>query len=911
MTDIPLKICIALLLLPAMAGALVTCGTSEPDERAAERKADAARPADAGAMAEDLGSAPLIREGVSAVVQDYCRVEDNAWISDDRRLAVARCEGGSLRVWDVVTGAVRAKIGGVDRLSQVEIARKGGWIAFFEHDPEYTSDPPPDEVRLYDLASGTSARIPQERIRDFAFTPDGERLIVLSTAEGEGVQNLLTQVWSVATRKPIGKARRFGISMERQLLSPDGRYAVAVDESAVTVWDAVTGEQRASYSETGISDETEDHGLGVMFDPTGKVLAIPNDDGQIILLDVAAGKTRAVLEAKDGGNGIATLVFSPDGKAVAAGDGAGWISVWNARTGKLRWEDDAADVLERISNKHYKEEVDEYYEYEHEDPDYGFNGGDLTISPDGRVLLDHGMLRWSMADGTMLARATKLGWLRDDLVYAAEGSGVITLTGCPRLLATSDTAETTTKCPGYEASRIESAVLGRDGVLLISTGYSVHPWFRVDLARDQLALGVDLDDNLQASAGSIATDGTTLVSTRVDEGEYRIVLTDLGSGKEREVPVEGFTGKLKHVFFDETGTLATVGLRADPGIGVLKGCLAEARDYTIYQLRQYSLADLQQHAALEVVSNEFFYYEQMHPFLAAVSHTGRFAAIAVGFQPGGNDDDDHRAVHVFDLTEHELYAVVPTKSCECAWAEAMQISPDGQLLACFHERRAIQLCDTSTLKPWPATGGLELPEGRLPERIAFDAQRGRLAVATADARLELWDVASERRLVRLEAGGSPVDSIAFTADGERLIGSDGQGTLWIWDPARAEPLASLPRVGTLSSLSAGSELAVTVAFGEVQIIRLDDLARLRVAIDDPQLHTRKTDDPKRSRVYYKLSYVAFTDSGLYEAPALVADPARLVRFFGSDGEVAGRPAQVSAALLAGEEEAALRPEVKP
>jgi WD40 repeat protein len=69
----------------------------------------------------------------------------------------------------------------------------------------------------------------------------------------------------------------------------------------------------------------------VVFSPDGKTLAAGLGSGNIELWDVATGKSTAVLKGHT--NAILSLAYSPDGKTLASGSD-GSIKLWDVATGK-------------------------------------------------------------------------------------------------------------------------------------------------------------------------------------------------------------------------------------------------------------------------------------------------------------------------------------------------------------------------------------------------------------------------------------------------------------------------------------------------------------------------------------------------------------------------------------------------
>jgi WD40 repeat protein len=108
--------------------------------------------------------------------------------------------------------------------------------------------------------------------------------------------------------------------------SADGKMLASPSDKTVTIWDAVLGEQLATFS--GHDDKV----WRVAFSPDGKTLASASR-ARVNLWDLATGDRRVIVDGHP--NEIFAITFSPDGKTLAwGGDTA--IKLWDLSTGKER-----------------------------------------------------------------------------------------------------------------------------------------------------------------------------------------------------------------------------------------------------------------------------------------------------------------------------------------------------------------------------------------------------------------------------------------------------------------------------------------------------------------------------------------------------------------------------------------------
>jgi WD40 repeat protein len=146
-----------------------------------------------------------------------------------------------------------------------------------------------------------------------AYSPAGDALAV-ATDGGE------VHLWGLA---PVG--RRGQVPHARALnalaFAPDGRTLAVAAGLVVRLWDAATGEPRATLR--GHARVV----TGVAFTPDGRLLASASTDGQVKLWDVAAAKERAAFDWQVGP--VTALALAPDGMRGACGGAKGDIAVWD------------------------------------------------------------------------------------------------------------------------------------------------------------------------------------------------------------------------------------------------------------------------------------------------------------------------------------------------------------------------------------------------------------------------------------------------------------------------------------------------------------------------------------------------------------------------------------------------------
>lgn len=133
---------------------------------------------------------------------------------------------------------------------------------------------------------------------------------------------------------PPGALLRLGTVRLRQqgrsfAFSPDGKRIASLDFNGnIRIWDTSTGKERCRLGE-GVGNPER-----LAYSPDGKLLAVaePQD---IRLWDTASGKCIRKLPRprRDQPNDLVGLVFSPEGKHIAAGEITGGVTLWDVATG--------------------------------------------------------------------------------------------------------------------------------------------------------------------------------------------------------------------------------------------------------------------------------------------------------------------------------------------------------------------------------------------------------------------------------------------------------------------------------------------------------------------------------------------------------------------------------------------------
>jgi WD40 repeat protein len=537
----------------------------------------------------------------------------------------------------------------------------------------------------------------------------------------------------------------------------------------------------------------------VAFSPDGKRLASAAWDGTVKVRDLAAGPGRAGVRLTLDGRTtfLECVAFSPDGKRLAAGGGRvpqpirpGELRLWDAATGKelfpLRGH--AREVLS------------------------------VAFSKDGRL-----------ASGS--ADQTAKVW------DAATGTELLTLRG--------HTGSVTSVCFSPDGQRLASA--SRDGTVKV---WDVQKGSTQMAARLTLpghagvifSLAFSPDSQQVASAGvdqtvrlwDLATGGALLLrghtgsvnGVAFSPGGKRLAsvshdrtlkVWDAKTGQEL-LSVKGHTEYVDCVAFSPDGKrLATGsgdhtiklwdaatyqqgrvlcrqggafrGLAISRDGGRLAGCAEAGHDKQGRALpgvaKVWDLATGQEALSLEGHTGAVLG--------VAFSPNGRRLASGGGrFEFKGGKVRTWGEVKVWDIDTGPAGArrVTSTRLCLPGHTDrvtAVAFSSKGHRLASASWDRTVKVWDAHTGRALLTLGG----HTDTVWDVAFSPDGRRLASASRDRTVRIWDLATGREVFRLEGHGASVNGVAFSPAGRRLASASADQTVRVWDAESGREIVSL------------------------------------------------------------------------------------------------------------------------
>ena len=264
-------------------------------------------------------------------------VESAAFSPDGRTLATGNLNG-TIRLWDVATGKEKKTI---NNLSVTHRPHQTDNIPLSPNGKKFATGNRAGTVYLWDgitrqeqRLSGQVYYLKDQPSRSMLFSPDG-----LTLASWHLRQDMAIRLWDVRTGKSKRTLTGHTAPIKRAIFSPDGNTLASWsshEETTIRLWDVDSGKHKRTL--TGHIQLVE----SVAFSPDGKTLVSGGLDGTVRLWDAVTGKNIRTFTAEHLTNqqmaqstDVMTVSFTPDGSRLASGRRDGLIQLWDVATGQL------------------------------------------------------------------------------------------------------------------------------------------------------------------------------------------------------------------------------------------------------------------------------------------------------------------------------------------------------------------------------------------------------------------------------------------------------------------------------------------------------------------------------------------------------------------------------------------------
>lgn len=154
------------------------------------------------------------------------------------------------------------------------------------------------------------------------------------------------------------------------------------------------------------------------------------------------------------------------------------------------------------------------------------------------------------------------------------------------------------------------------------------------------------------------------------------------------------------------------------------------------------------------------------------------------------------------------------------WVQAVAFAPGGQRLASASNDRTIQIWDVGSQAP------VALLRQDYPANAVYFAPDGRtLAAAGTDGAVHLWDLRTASAAGRLAATGYPLFSVAYAPGGRRLAAAGKDRSVHVWELPDGGHRSFEGHTGTVNAIAFSPDGERLVSAGSDREIRLWDVTR--------------------------------------------------------------------------------------
>ena len=660
---------------------------------------------------------------------------------------------------------------------------------------------------------------------------DGKKDLERNSRQTNDVQALNTQtdVESSSLNEPMA---RLGNGTVREIAySPDGKLIAAAGALGIWLYDA---ESLAKFGIIPGRPET------IAFNPNGDTLASGSwSERTVHLWDVNTQRKVGVL-LFPGRRGVTALTHTLDGTTLAAGYGNGDIALWDTETqtktallhttSSVIWTLAFSPDGQMLASGGYEDSTINLWDLRtqmlvgtfdgHSRPTRSTNNAvsSIAFSPDGKTLasgsiIDCTLRVWDVASRAQIALMLELDTERRDgvtsvafspdgtLLASASDDGDLVRMWNARTLKQIGELET-------KAGGVTSIAFRPDGKMLASLNGQVAATARHrggDMAirlwevESQKPIAVLESHSASVDSVAVSPDNKLFAAGRQDGA---VELWDLGT-RERIDVLRDHDATVQCVTFSPDGKLLASSATEHASVwniedreeiaafkhsaivesvsfspdGKTLACVDD-RSIRLWDIHRETQVSVLGEAPLYFLPRLINWFLGIPPAKLPVNYVSIMQSIA--FSPDGKllvSGGFDNTVRLWDVGERrEIFRRERNQTgVDFGNIQSVAFSPTGKVFAAAERQNEIHLWSAAEHK---LVGTLNT--GETVEALAFHPN-GRFLAAGVWEKIRVWDMETQEEVAPLEGSLGRVNTIAFSSDGNTLVGSAGHGVIRVWD----------------------------------------------------------------------------------------------------------------------------------